>query len=153
MIREMLFPCLVLVPLLVAGCSSESGSKPIPNSAAPTPNVAVEHPAAAVANAVLAAIQDGDAKAIQSFFNESNRNNIGEEQFIELVEVARQIAGDSREIIELRHGDREGVVVAKIRNQADKAHVLVLEIENGEYRLEDINTPLLTDYGNLKMVQ
>ena len=151
MIREFFLP-VALVALLLTGCSNESNSTTVLPNGAGT-NSAIQHPAVEVANSVLAAIHDGDANAIRSFFNETNRQNIVEEQFIELVEVAREIAGDTHEISELRQGTTDGVVIAKIRAQDDKVNVLVLELENGEYRLEDINTPTITEYNNLKVVQ
>ena len=80
MIRELFFFGMLTVAFLV-GCSNQESvqkvSKIDPASIEPAEPVASEafstHPALDVANAILAAIHNGDANKIKAHFNEKNR--------------------------------------------------------------------------------
>ena len=136
--------------LACSGCSSDTETSEEMDNSTGTEKL---HPAAAVANQVLAAIHNSDVEAIKSHFNETNRANIGDKQFAELIEGAREMIGITRKISELREGSLPNVVLAKVRAVGEEVHVLVLELEGGTYRLEDINSPTVVDFENMKLIE
>ena len=149
-----------LLSIILGGCQTETTGPPAePGSGTSTESTATRaaekqpHPALEVANQILTAIHDGDADTIKSHFNETNRNKIGAEQFTELIDGAREMIGEIRSITELRRGTRPEVVLAKIREQGDEVFVFVLELEDGSYRLEDINSPSSADFNSMEMLQ
>ena len=105
-----------------------------------------EHPAITVANQVLAAIQAGDAAAMKPLLNATNQKKVSDDEIAQYLKEEQGTIGDVTEVTEVRESSREGQVMAKIRVAGDEVFVVVLTLEEGQYRFEDINSPSVADY-------
>ena len=146
-------PILCFLLLGPVGCSSDAPSNATPSE--PTPKAApqgISHPAAEVADQVLAAIHAGDVKTLKSHFNEANRGIVEDDLFIEFMDGAKKLVADVRHVSEIRNDARPGFFLAKIRSNGNKVVLLILELESDVYRLEDINTAPVNDYEKMTIV-
>ena len=109
-----------------------------------------EHPAITVANQVLAAIQAGDAAAIRPLLNVTNQKKVSDDDIVGLLKEVKETIGDVTQVTEVRKRQREGEVAAKIRVRGEEVLVVVLTLEEGQYRFEDINSPSVSDYDSLE---
>ena len=109
-----------------------------------------EHPAITVANQVLAAIQAGDAAAIRPLLNATNQKKVSDDDIVGLLKEVKETIGDVTQVTEVRKRQREGEVAAKIRIRGEEVLVVVLTLEEGQYRFEDINSPSVSDYDSLE---
>ena len=105
-----------------------------------------EHPAITVANQVLAAIQAGDAAAMKPLLNATNQEKVSDDEIAQYLQEEKGTIGDVTKVTEVRKHSREGQVMAKIRVVGDEVFVVVLTLEEGQYRFEDINSPTVADY-------
>ena len=105
-----------------------------------------EHPAITVANQVLAAIQAGDAAAMKPLLNATNQEKVSDDEIAQYLKRKKGTIGDVTKVTEVRESSREGQVMAKIRVEGDEVFVVVLTLEEGQYRFEDINSPSVADY-------
>ena len=105
-----------------------------------------EHPAITVANQVLAAIQAGDAAAMKPLLNATNQKKVSDDEIAQYLKEKKGTIGDVTTVTEVRKSSREGQVMAKIRVAGDEVFVVVLTLEEGQYRFEDINSPAVADY-------
>ena len=111
-----------------------------------------EHPAITVANQVLAAIQAGDAAAIRPLLNATNQKKVSDDDIVGLLKEVKETIGDVTQVTEVRKRQREGEVAAKIRVRGEEVLVVVLTLEEGQYRFEDINSPSVADYDSLEKI-
>ena len=111
-----------------------------------------EHPAITVANQVLAAIQAGDAAAIRPLLNATNQKKVSDDDIVGLLKEVKETIGDVTQVTEIRKRQREGEVAAKIRVRGEEVLVVVLTLEEGQYRFEDINSPSDADYDSLEKI-
>lgn len=111
-----------------------------------------EHPAITVANQVLAAIQAGDAAAIRPLLNATNQKKVSDDDIVGLLKEVKETIGDVTQVTEVRKSSREGQVVAKIGVRGEEVLVVVLTLEEGQYRFEDINSPSVADYEALEKI-
>ncbi len=105
-----------------------------------------EHPAITVANQVLAAIQAGDAAAMKPLLNATNQEKVSDDEIAQYLQEEKGTIGDVTKVTEVRKHSREGQVMAKIRVAGDEVFVVVLTLEEGQYRFEDINSPTVAGY-------
>ena len=56
------------------------------------------------------------------------------------------------EVTEVKKGRRENQVAAKIRVVGDEVFVVVLTLEEGQYLLEDLNSPNVAGYEALEKI-
>jgi hypothetical protein len=111
-----------------------------------------EHPAMTVANQVLAAIQAGDAAAMKPLLNATNQKKVSDDEIAQYLKEEKGTIGDVTQVTEVRKRQREGEVAAKIRVRGDEVLVVVLTLEEGQYRFEDINSPSVADYDSLEKI-
>ena len=105
-----------------------------------------EHPAITVANQVLAAIRAGDAAAMKPLLNATNQKKVSDDEIAQYLQEEKGTVGDVTKVTEVRESSRKGQVMAKIRVAGDEVFVVVLTLEEGQYRFEDINSPAVADY-------
>ena len=153
MTHVQLLPIACLLFLFV-GCTSNAPVDSV-NSVEPTNEASdgISHPAAEVADQVLAAIHAGDVKTLKSHFNEANRGIVEDDLFIEFMDGAKKLVGTVRHVSELRNDARPGFFLAKIRTNGNQVVLLILELESGVYRLEDINSAPVSDYEKMTLIE
>lgn len=131
--------------LIVIGCQQsvdEPGDTLNNNAAAAEAGgdgASKQHPALIAANEILTAIRNSDSVAIKKLFNETNRTRIADEDLYLFFSDSKETIGDVTEITEIRQDDRR--VVAKLRQVDDEVFVIVMTEEDGQFLLEDINSP------------
>ncbi|HAN30776.1 MAG TPA: hypothetical protein DCQ06_04195, partial [Myxococcales bacterium] len=107
------------------------------------------HPALKVAEAVLEAINDQDARALRSHLNNVNRRKIPLVRIPRVLKKMKRRTRGHSKVLEIRKGPKYlgalGVAVKFGEDQHD-ALVLMLSFEDGTYRFEDINSPSLKRY-------
>ncbi|MCP4816101.1 MAG: hypothetical protein GY888_26595, partial [Planctomycetaceae bacterium] len=138
---------LVITISVSIGCNtSTETSTPEPGSSGTTDETQgteekdetpAEHPAITVANQVLAAIQAGDAAAIRPLLNATNQKKVSDDDIVGLLKEVKETIGDVTQVTEVRKRQREGEVAAKIRVRGEEVLVVVLTLEEGQYRFED----------------
>ncbi len=117
------------------------------------PAGAAAHPARVAANKVLAAIIDTDTAAIKSLLNKTNQKKIGDDDIAAMLEESKKVVGDNREITELRKGRSENEVLGKVLVADGEVLVVVLTLEDNEYRFEDLNSPDVDSYEAMEMIK
>ena len=113
-----------------------------------------EHPAITVANQVLGAIQAGDAAAIRPLLNATDQEKVNDDEIAQYLKGEQESIGDVTKVTEVRGGLGYGLswtltpvttflnqVMAKIRVAGDEVFVVVLTLEEGQYRFFDIKRP------------
>ena len=125
------------------GCNKSTGEK----EEAPA-----EHPAITVANQVLAAIQAGDAAAIRPLLNATNQKKVSDDDIVGLLKEVKETIGYVTQVTEVRKRQREGEVAAKIRVRGEEVLVVVLTLEEGQYRFKHLTTPTIAAYDSLEKI-
>ena len=105
-----------------------------------------EHPAITVANQILAAIQAEDAAAIRPLLNATNQKKVSDDEIGGLIKQAKEFIAEVTTVSEVRKSSQDGQWMAKIRVVEDEVFVVALTLEEGQYRLEDFNSPSVADY-------
>ncbi len=114
-----------------------------------------------VANIILKSIHEGDIETIIKYFNSTNKRKfspLDEKNRTRLkkhFESELKSIGDVVEVEEIRQAPSyvgEGAVVAKIRQVENEIFVVVLTKEGDDYVFEDINSPSVKRYGQLKLL-
>ena len=119
-----------------------------------------EHPAITVANQVLAAIEAGDAAAMKPLLNATNQEKVNDDEIAQYLKRKQETIGNVTKVTEVRGGLGHGLnwrltpvtttvlnqVMVKIRVAGDEVFVVVLTLEEGQYRFEDLNSPSVADY-------
>ena len=147
----LLAPAKPVAPKTASGVQPEHLKSIIPNSQLN----ATAHPAVLASNAILTAIAAQDAVGIQLHFNEINRKKIKQSQIPRLLTEARKQTQSIRQTTELRRAPKflgPQALLAKIRVQGDEVFVLVLTLEKGQYRFEDINSPSTSQFNGQPLV-
>ena len=124
-----------------------------------TEETPAEHPAITVANQVLGAIQAGDAAAIRPLLNATDQEKVNDDEIAQYLKGEQESIGDVTKVTEVRGGLGYGLswtltpvstflnqVMAKIRVAGDEVFVVVLTLEEGQYRFFDIKRPTVDNY-------
>ena len=118
-----------------------------------TEETPAEHPAITVANQVLAATRTGQAAHLRRHLNATLRKNLSYDDINAMLDYIRRNDGGVTQVTELRKWQREGEVAAKICVDAELVVVvMVLTLEEGQYRFKHLTTPTIAAYDSLEKI-
>ena len=118
-----------------------------------TEETPAEHPAITVANQVLAATRTGQAAHLRPLLNAANQKKLSYDDIVGQLDGLRAQIGGVAQVTELRKWQREGEVAAKIRVEAELVvWVVVLTLEEGQYRFKHLTTPTIAAYDSLEKI-
>ena len=110
----------------------------------------LNHPAAVAADRILTVLHTGSPEDMVPLLNATNRSKVPPEAMGEMMAYLRKKVGDARRVTEVRDRGSRGQTVAKVRVVEGEVIVITLTEEDGQFLLEDVNSPSVASYEALE---